>query len=97
LLHHIEAHFAGDEDVLGGGKLLAQFLEELDAVLAGELVIDDEDADAAEVLNRREGVLGAFETLDDVFVSQERVKGTPDIGIILNDNNSLIWRGTESR
>ena len=39
----------------------------------------------------RQGVLGAFEGLDDVFFPEKGVERTPDIGVVFDHNNALIF------
>src|ERR1700722_3439944 len=69
LFHHFQAHFAGDKNIFGGGKEGPQLVEQLDPILAGKPVIENENAHTAKTVGSGEGLLGAAKGLDLVLVA----------------------------
>jgi hypothetical protein len=89
-LHHIITHLACNQNVFGGRKLGAKFLEKRDPVFARQAVIDDEDADSGKMGSGLEGLLGTLKSLDDVLLAQKGIQSASDIGIIFDHNDALI-------
>jgi hypothetical protein len=84
------AHFAGDQDEFCGGKEGAQLVEKLDAIFAGELVIEDENAHALEMALAARASSALPKVWTMFFSPKKCVEGSADVRVIFHHDNALI-------